>query len=261
MQLDTFQVNAFSSDAFSGNPTAVCPLQNWLPDVILQKIAAQNCLSETAYCVRNKDGYELRWFTPAGEVDLCGHATFAAAWVLFEQLGESTQVLCFATRSGELRVRYQAGYLSMDFPTSPPCLVTAPPGLLYALGLRKADAVYRTHDYLVVVEDETAVAKLDPDFAALAHFDARGVAITAPGRDFDFVSRWFGPRIGVNEDPVTVSAHTSLALYWAKRLGKKNLRAEQGGARKGQVHCEVIGAGSVIISGHATLYLRGTITF
>jgi PhzF family phenazine biosynthesis protein len=252
-------VDAFSSETFGGNPAAVCPLQDWLPDETLQQIAAENNLSETAYFVRNGEVFELRWFTPTVEVDLCGHATLAAAWVLFEQLGESRDVLRFSTRSGELRVSRQGERLAMDFPAKQPEKVTIPPGLLQALGLKQADALYRTDDYLVVVEDEAIVAGLNPDFAALAAFDVRGVAVTAPSADFDFVSRWFGPRVGVNEDPVTGSAHTSLAPYWAGRLRKNCLIAEQGGARKGQLHCEVLHSGRVIISGQGALYLRGTI--
>lgn len=259
MQLDIFQVDAFSSETFGGNPAAVCPLDAWLPDATLQRIAAENNVSETAYWVRNGEVFELRWFTPAVEVDLCGHATLAAAWVLFEQLGECRDTLRFSTRSGELRVRREGGRLAMDFPAKQPEAVALPLGLLQALGLQQAEALYRTDDYLVVVEDESIVAGLAPDFAALAAFEVRGVAVTAPGRHMDFVSRWFGPRVGVNEDPVTGSAHTSLATYWSQRLGKRSLSAEQGGARKGQLHCEVLDNDRVIISGHAALYLRGTI--
>ncbi|KIP98823.1 MULTISPECIES: PhzF family phenazine biosynthesis protein [Pseudomonas] len=259
MQLDIFQVDAFSSEAFGGNPAAVCPLQAWLPDEALQRIAAENNLSETAYFVRSGEVFELRWFTPAVEVDLCGHATLAAAWVLFEQLGESRDTVRFSTRSGELRVRRDSGRLAMDFPAKQPEAAAVPPGLLQALGLERIDALYRTDDYLVVVENEAIVAALNPDFVALTEFDVRGIAVTAPSHRFDFVSRWFGPRVGVNEDPVTGSAHTSLAPYWAGRLGKRRLSAEQGGARKGRLHCEVLDSGRVIISGHGALYLRGTI--
>jgi len=259
MQLDIFQVDAFSSEVFGGNPAAICPLQAWLPDATLQHIAAENNLSETAYVVRNGEVFELRWFTPTVEVDLCGHATLAAAWVLFEQLGESRDILRFSTRSGELRVRRENGCLAMDFPAKQPEAVAVPPGLLQALGLEQIDALYRTDDYVVVVEDEAIIAGLNPDFAALAAFDVRGVAVTAPSRHFDLVSRWFGPRVGVNEDPVTGSAHTSLAPYWAKRWGKRSLSAEQGGARKGQLHCEVLDNDRVIISGYGSLYLRGTL--
>jgi PhzF family phenazine biosynthesis protein len=258
-QLDIYQVDAFTAAPFGGNPAAVVPLQAWLPDETLQRIAEENNLSETAYFVRKGDVYELRWFTPAVEVDLCGHATLASAWVLFEQLGATDDVLRFATRSGELQVRLAGDRLAMDFPAKRPEAQEIPPGLLQALGLPGAQAFYKTDDYLVVIDDETRIDALKPDFAALAAFETRGVAVTAPSVQFDFVTRWFGPRVGVNEDPVTGSAHTSLAPYWAQRLGKRSLSAQQGGARKGQLHCEVLDNGRVIISGQAALYLRGSI--
>ncbi|CAB3683789.1 PhzF family phenazine biosynthesis protein [Achromobacter sp. K91] len=258
-QLDIYQVDAFTAAPFGGNPAAVVPLQAWLPDETLQRIAEENNLSETAYFVRKGDVYELRWFTPAVEVDLCGHATLASAWVLFEQLGATEDVLRFATRSGELQVRRASDRLAMDFPAKRPEAQEIPPGLLQALGLPGAQAFYKTDDYLVVIDDETRIDALKPDFAALAAFETRGVAVTAPSAQFDFVTRWFGPRVGVNEDPVTGSAHTSLAPYWAQRLGKRSLSAQQGGARKGQLQCEVLDNGRVIISGQAALYLRGSI--
>lgn len=260
MQLEIFQVDAFSAQPFGGNPAAVIPLENWLPDELLQRIAEENNLSETAYLVKNQAGYDLRWFTPTVEVDLCGHATLAAAWVLFEQLGGQAEVLRFDTRSGELRVSRGAdGLLAMDFPAKQPVAVETPSGLLEALGLSRARGVYRTDDYLVVIDDASLIETLAPDFVALAGFDVRGIAVTAPGRGYDFVTRWFGPRVGVNEDPVTGSAHTSLAPYWAERLDQSSLNCEQGGARKGQLHCQVPGNGRVIISGKGALYLRGTV--
>ncbi|WP_060483548.1 PhzF family phenazine biosynthesis protein [Pseudomonas sp. NBRC 111119] len=260
MQLEIFQVDAFSAEPFGGNPAAVIPLEHWLPDQVLQRIAEENNLSETAYFVRNGEGFDLRWFTPAVEVDLCGHATLASAYVLFEQLGEPAQVLRFNTRSGELRVtRGDDGLLAMDFPAKQPAAAEMPAGLLEALGLHQALALYRSDDYVVVIEDPLLLDALQPDFAALSRYDVRGIAVTAAGRGFDFVTRWFGPRVGVNEDPVTGSAHTSLAPIWAERLGKQRLACEQGGARKGQLHCEVPGNGRVIISGRAALYLRGTV--
>lgn len=261
MQIRIFQVDAFAEKAFGGNPAAVCPLEEWLPVETLQQIAAENNLSETAFFVRRDEGRcELRWFTPAVEVDLCGHATLAAAWVLFNELGESSDVLRFSTRSGELRVRRDGSRLAMDFPLVEPEPVAIPDGLSKALGLdAPVRAVYKAVDYFVVVDDEDVIERLQPDFAALANFAVRGVAVTARGKQFDFVSRWFGPRVGVNEDPVTGSAHTSLAPLWAMQLGKPSLSAQQGGARKGQLHCEVLDSGRVIISGSAALYLSGTI--
>ncbi|MFF7107097.1 PhzF family phenazine biosynthesis protein [Pseudomonas sichuanensis] len=260
MQLEIFQVDAFSAVPFGGNPAAVIPLEQWLPDDLLQRIAEENNLSETAYFVRNGEVFDLRWFTPTVEVDLCGHATLAAAWVLFEQLGERAEVLRFNTRSGELRVSRGAdGRLAMDFPVKQPVAVDVPEGLLEALGLCGARAVYRSDDYVVMIDDASLLDALKPDFVALSAFDVRGIAVTAPGRGFDFVTRWFGPRVGVNEDPVTGSAHTSLAPLWAQRLGKQMLRCEQGGARKGQLSCEVSGNGRVIILGHAALFLQGVL--
>jgi PhzF family phenazine biosynthesis protein len=259
MQLEIFQVDAFSAEPFGGNPAAVTALESWLPDDVLQRIAEENNLSETAYFVRNGETFDLRWFTPAVEVELCGHATLASAYVLFEQLGEQAEVLRFNTRSGELRVSRGAdGLLAMDFPAKQPLAVEAPAGLLKALGLSGASAVYQSDDYVVMIDDASLLDPLQPDFVALSAFDVRGIAVTAPGRGYDFVTRWFGPRVGVNEDPVTGSAHTSLAPLWAQRLGKRTLTCEQGGARKGQLHCEVPGNGRVIISGRAALYLRGT---
>ena len=257
MKLDIYQVDAFSDKPFGGNPAAVCPLDEWLPDDHLQAIAAENNLSETAFFVRTGDVYELRWFTPEVEVDLCGHATLAAAWVLINELPDAPQVLRFATRSGELRVTQTADGLAMDFPAKEPVQCLPPEGLLEGLGIETAE-VFVTDDYIVVVDNEAVVAGLTPDFSALHKLPKRGVAVTARSERFDFISRWFGPNVGVNEDPVTGSAHTSLAPLWAKRLGKQLLTAEQGGKRKGQLTCALQGD-RVIISGKAALYMKGTI--
>ncbi|WP_242171220.1 MULTISPECIES: PhzF family phenazine biosynthesis protein [unclassified Pseudomonas] len=257
MKLDIYQVDAFSQQPFGGNPAAVCPLTEWLPDAQLQNIAAENNLSETAYFVPRGDFYELRWFTPEVEVDLCGHATLAAAWVLIHQLADAPEVLRFATRSGELRVTRNGDELAMDFPAKQPQPCEPPSGLLIALGIEHAE-VFAADDYIVLVDDEAQIAALTPDFARLKGLPKRGIAVTAKSTRFDFVSRWFGPNVGVNEDPVTGSAHTSLAPFWAERLGKSLLTAEQGGKRRGQLRCELKGD-RVIISGHAVLYLQGVI--
>ncbi|WP_426128007.1 PhzF family phenazine biosynthesis protein [Pseudomonas sp. DWP1b1] len=257
MKLDIYQVDAFSQSVFGGNPAAVCPLTEWLSDEQLQNIAAENNLSETAYFVPRDGFYELRWFTPEVEVDLCGHATLAAAWVLIHQLPDAPEVLRFATRSGELRVTRNGEELAMDFPAKQPQRCEPPDGMLSALGIEQAE-VFSTDDYIVLLEDEAQVAALKPDFARLKGLPKRGIAVTAKSARFDFVSRWFGPNVGVNEDPVTGSAHTSLAPFWAERLGKSQLTAEQGGTRRGQLRCELKGD-RVIISGHAVLYLQGTI--
>lgn len=259
LKLKLLQIDAFAERVFAGNPAAVCALERWLPDETLQAIAAENHLSETAYYLRRGDDeFDLRWFTPAVEVDLCGHATLAAAFAIFRERPDA-ELLRFRTRSGELRVRRSEHGLSMDFPLTRPRPIPAPDGLLAALGVTRAQ-VLDADDYIVVVEDEAQVEALAPDLHALRGFERRGVAVTAPGRDFDFVSRWFGPRVGVDEDPVTGSAHTWLAPYWAQRLGKTVLRARQGGARRGTLVCEVLGE-RVVLSGNAVLYLSGEIEF
>jgi PhzF family phenazine biosynthesis protein len=257
VKLDIYQVDAFSQHAFGGNPAAVCPLTEWLPDEQLQHIAAENNLSETAYFVPRDGFYELRWFTPQVEVDLCGHATLATAWVLIHALADAPQMLRFATRSGELRVTRKGDELAMDFPARQPQRCEPPAGMLSALGIESAD-VFSTDDYIVLVDDEAQVAALTPDFSRLKGLPKRGIAVTAKSTRFDFISRWFGPNVGIDEDPVTGSAHTSLAPFWAERLGKSHLTAEQGGQRKGQLHCELQGD-RVIISGKAVLYMQGTI--
>jgi len=257
VQLTMFQVDAFSATTLSGNPAAVCPLTEWLPDEKLQAIAAENNVAETAYFVPNGENYQLRWFTPQVEVDLCGHATLAASWVLFHELSTKTEMLRFETRGGELRVRRDGNKLAMDFPGTVPQPCTPPPGLLPALGIQKA-TVLEARDYVVVVESEAEVAALSPDFMALKAVTKFGVSVTAKGHNFDFVSRWFGPRVGVDEDITTGAAHAWLAPYWADQLGKSLLTAEQGGVRKGQVTCEVKGE-RVILSGYAATYLKGVV--
>ena len=259
MQLEIFQVDAFSTEPFGGNPAAVIPLDSWLPDDVLQRIAEENNLSETAYFVRKGETFDLRWFTPTVEVDLCGHATLASAYVLFEQLGEQAQVLRFNTRSGELRVsRSTDGLLAMDFPAKQPVAVDTPAGLLQALGLSQAKAVYRSDDYVVVIDDAMLLETLKPDFVALSAFDVRGIAVTAAGRGFDFVTRWFGPRVGVNEDPVTGSAHCNIIPYWSERLGKDELVCRQASPRGGTLVCVNKGQ-RVWMSGKCVLYLEGSI--
>jgi PhzF family phenazine biosynthesis protein len=257
MELKLFQVDAFSASTLSGNPAAVCPLDEWLPDEKLQAIAAENNVAETAYFVGSGDTYHLRWFTPEVEVDLCGHATLAASWVLFNELSAKAETLCFNTRGGELRVSRRVKRLAMDFPATVPHPCEPPSGLLPALGIKTAE-VLEARDYIVVVKHEAEVAGLCPNFAALKEVTRFGVSVTAKGTNFDFVSRWFGPRIGVNEDITTGAAHTWLAPYWAERLGKQILTAEQGGRRKGQLTCEVLGE-RVMLIGAASTYLKGLI--
>lgn len=264
MTLPIFQVDAFADRVFAGNPAAVCPLSEWLPDGQMQAIAAENNLAETAFFVPRADApgeYELRWFTPAVEVALCGHATLATAHVLFLHLGATAEVLTFHSRSGPLRVSRRApdGRLTLDFPAQPPQpLHQHPDGLLD--GLRATPLhILAGPDLLAVFDTEAEVRALRPSQLHLAKVEYRGVIATAPGSgEVDFVSRWFGPRVGVPEDPVTGSAHTQLVPYWAARLGKTELRARQVSARGGELWCELQGE-RVLISGYAVTYMRGEI--
>lgn len=258
MKLPFFQVDAFTNRVFGGNPAGVCPLDAWLDYDVMQAIAAENNLAETAFFVAGPDRYHLRWFTPTTEVDLCGHATLASAWVLFEKLGIQGDEVSFDTRSGVLVVRKEADRLSMNFPARPGVPAEAPAELLAGLGgLRPAEAL-KARDYMVVAESEEAVRALQPDFAALARVDAWATIVTAPGKKVDFVSRFFAPAHGVPEDPVTGSSHCTLVPYWAKRLGKTRLTAHQVSARGGELFCEDLGT-RVSIAGRAALYLEGSI--
>lgn len=238
MKLKMFQVDAFTDHVFGGNPAAVCPLEAWLDDYLLQAIAEENNLSETAFFVATGDAFELRWFTPAEEVDLCGHATLAAAHVLFTHLAYADPEVVFHTRSGPLIVkRVEQGY-SMDFPATRPVPIEAPQKLIEGLGKRPKE-VLEAFDYVAVFESEGDVESLKPDFLKLHELGLRGVIVTAPGDQVDFVSRCFFPKLRVNEDPVTGSAHCELAPYWAKHLEKNQLSAAQLSKRGGRVECEV----------------------
>jgi PhzF family phenazine biosynthesis protein len=259
MKLSIFQVDAFASAVFSGNPAAVCPLETWLPDAVMQAIAAENNLSETAFFVRSGDRLQLRWFTPATEVDLCGHATLAAAHVLFEELGEPGDILRFDSKSGELLVRRCGELLALDFPARPPISVTVHAGLAEALGGSPVE-ITAARDYLVRYRSADEVLGLTPDLEALKQIDRFAVIATAPGTgyDCDFVSRFFAPAKGVPEDPVTGSAHCTLIPYWAAELGKTTLIAKQLSKRRGELFCELHGD-RVQIAGRAALYLKGSI--
>lgn len=258
MRLKLFQVDAFTSRVFGGNPAAVVPLDSWLPDETLQGIALENNLSETAFFVKEPSGWRLRWFTPTQEVDLCGHATLAAAHVLFQHLAPGMEQVEFASRSGPLGVAREDDWLVMDFPSRPPRSFAPPPALAEALGAAPRE-VLASRDWVAVFDSEEQVRALRPDMARLAALDVFAVTPTAPGKDVDFVSRFFAPRAGVPEDPVTGSAHCSLVPYWAKRLGKTRLMARQVSARGGELRCEEKGA-RVLIAGRAVLYLEGIIT-
>jgi PhzF family phenazine biosynthesis protein len=262
VEIPIFQVDAFSGDVFSGNPAAICPLDNWLPDETLQAIAAENNLAETAYFVRNGGGFQLRWFTPTCEVDLCGHATLASAYVLFRELKEPGEVVRFDTKSGELQVRRNGDLLAMNFPSRPPQPVEPHPKLAAGMGGAPTDVtpieILAARDYLVRYESEADVRRLAPDMEALANLDRFAVIATAPGVDCDFVSRFFAPAQGIPEDPATGSSHCTLVPYWAKQLGKTNLHARQISRRGGELMCELLGD-RVEIAGRAALFLRGRI--
>ncbi len=259
MRVKQYQIDAFATRAFEGNPAAVCPLEAWLEDGLLQAIAEENNLSETAFFVPSAKGYRLRWFTPVKEVDLCGHATLATAHVIFEVLGYSKPVITFETRSGDLFVARKGKHLEMDFPSSPPTPCDPPEALSKGLGRRPVE-VWAAEDYLAVFDSEAAVRAIAPDQALLGQLDLRGVIITAPGTDVDFVSRFFAPKFGIAEDPVTGSAHCQLAPYWADRLGKNVLSARQVSKRGGDMGCEVR-SDRVLISGRAVTVMEAEITF
>ncbi len=260
MKIPFYQVDAFTAEIFSGNPAAVCLLEDWLEDTKLQAIAEENNLSETAFLVPNANGFDLRWFTPAVEVALCGHATLASAYVLFNCLDWSEPSIHFQTRkSGELIVTRKEGMLEMDFPARLPSPRAIPDGLVQALGIQPQAVLGSQEDLLVILENIDAVRKLSPDFSRLVKVDCRGVIVTAAGVDCDFVSRFFAPRVGVAEDPVTGSAHCVLVPYWADRLSRQTLHARQISKRGGELFCKNRGA-RVLLAGMAALYLEGNIT-
>ena len=257
MKIPLYQIDAFSSRVFAGNPAAVCPLPSWLPDTTLQSIAAENNLAETAYIVGGHGQYEIRWFTPAIEIDLCGHATLASGFVVMSVLEPGCNEVLFSSKSGPLRVTREGETYTLDFPSRDPVRREAPPGLADALGSRPVE-VWSSRDVMAVFDSEESVRALRPDMARLAQLDAFAVIATAPGRECDFVSRFFAPKAGIPEDPVTGSAHSTLTPFWAKRLGKSRLRARQVSARGGELTCEQRGD-RVLIGGHVAKYLEGTI--
>lgn len=252
-----YQIDAFAKAVFGGNPAAVCPLEHWLSDALLQAIASENNLSETAFFVAAGDKFELRWFTPAAEVDLCGHATLASAFVLFEILRYTQPVITFSTRSGDLLVKRRGQELAMDFPVRLPQPCVAPSALIEGLGVQPLTTL-TADDYIAVLADEQQVQELRPDVGVLAKLDLRGVGVTAPGREVDFVSRFFAPRHGIPEDPVTGSLHCALAPYWGARLGKQVLTARQLSKRGGSLRCELAG-GRVVLYGHAVKFMTAQI--
>ncbi len=258
MNIPIYQVDAFSSDVFSGNPAAVCPLPLWLDVRTMQLIARENNLSETAFFVIEKDHYRIRWFTPVEEVDLCGHATLACAFIIFTELDQKISKVLFDSRSGPLLVERKGDMLCLDFPSQPPVQCNPPPELIKGLGIRPVE-VLKSADYFAVYDSEEDILALSPGMDLLKRVDLRGVIVTAPGSCSDFVSRFFAPRLGIDEDPVTGSAHCALIPYWSKRLGKKDLHALQVSARGGELFLRDMGE-RVIISGRAVKYMQGIIT-
>ena len=259
MRTHIFQVDAFTTRRFSGNPAAVIPMDRFLADSVLQAIAQENNLSETAFLVRENGDYRLRWFTPLAEVPLCGHATLASAAVVMERLEPARNEVVFHTRSGPLTVkRAEAGYV-MDFPSKPPERVAVPPGFADALGVVPSEVFANDFNYMAVLHSAEAVRELAPDLAAIARLDRPGICVTAPGDDgYDFVSRYFVPAKGVPEDPVTGSTHCMLTPYWADRLGKTELRAFQASRRGGEIACRLVGD-RVELQGSCVFYLEGEV--
>ena len=257
-----YQVDAFTDELFAGNPAGVCPLQIWLPEATMQNIAMENNLSETAFVVRKGDHYELRWFTPNSEVDLCGHATLATAFVLRECLGDSSDTLRFQSASGELKVHYTGGKYWMNFPVWKSKPRNLPPALEESLKGKAVDC-FEANDFHIVLQDECAVRDYQPDFEMLSSKippTSRGVVISAPGDSSDIVSRAFFPNLNVSEDPVTGSTHCALTPYWAEKLSKDVLTARQLSERGGNLDCRVEGE-RVVIGGAARRYLTGEITY
>ncbi len=258
MKIPIFQIDAFSRELFHGNPAAVCPLPEWLPDEVMQQIAMENNLAETAFFVREQERYQIRWFTPAVEVDLCGHATLAAGFVIFHFDHYPHPVIEFSSRSGILKVARNGDLLTLNFPSDAAKKIPAPRELILAIGLIPQECYQGKSDYMLVYGTPKEIEDIKPDMERLEAVPARGVIVTAPGREVDFVSRFFAPQSGVPEDPVTGSAHTTLTPYWAARLGKQELTAMQLSRRRGWVSCRLAGD-RVEISGHACAYLTGQI--
>lgn len=259
MELKLYQVDAFTQKLFSGNAAAVCPLESWLPDEVMQNIAMENNLAETAFYVKGKNGYEIRWFTPVLEVDLCGHATLAAAHVLFKHEGFSGEKISFHSRSGVLHVEKNGDKLTLDFPKDEVDEIPLTGALTEGFNIKPVAALKGKTDHVLIFKSEEDIRNLEPEFRTIAKLHGRGVIVTAKGDAVDFVSRFFAPQAGIDEDPVTGSAHTTLTPYWAKMLGKTAMHALQLSKRRGELWCE-LAQNRVLISGYARTYLVGEIT-
>jgi len=257
MEFTLYQIDAFANNVFEGNPAAVSSLDEWLDDEIMQSVAAENNLSETAFFVKLDGRFHIRWFTPKGEVDLCGHATLAAAFVLFNILEYKEDNIEFDSRSGVLTVIKNGDWIIMDFPSQPPVACDTP---IHILNAFKASVItcLKSEDYIVVLDSETDVKSVKPDYGELEKLDLRGVIVTSTSSDYDFVARVFAPKYGVLEDPVTGSAYTQLAPYWSSLLGSKKFSVKQISSRGGELFCEVVND-RVLISGKAVEYMEGKI--
>lgn len=257
-----YQVDAFTSTLFKGNPAAVIPLRKWPEETLMQQIAMENNLAETAFIVpsaRKGTDYEIRWFTPVFEINLCGHATLASAWVIFHYLQKTKRKIVFSCKSGKLTVTRKKDRLEMDFPSWKPERITAyPEALLPGLGSPETAGVYLHREYIVELMNEKAVRDCQPDFSLLKKLD-RMVVITAPGDEVDFVSRFFAPTAGIDEDPVTGSAHSQIIPFWSEKLGKKKMTARQLSARGGDLYCEQVNRERVIMGGNCVFYMKGSI--
>jgi len=257
MRLPIFQIDAFTDRPFAGNPAAVCPLEAWLPDKVMQAIAAETNLSETAFFVPEGKGFHIRWFTPTREVNLCGHATLASAWCLFKELGYDKKQIVFQSESGPLTVRRDNGLIVMDFPADPPRACEPPAELVTAFEKTPIECL-RAMDHMMVFADEADVARAEPNLDLIKQLDSRGLIITAPSEKHDFVCRFFAPKIGIDEDPVTGSACTELVPYWAEKTGKKKIHIRQLSKRGGDIYCELAGD-RVLIGGMAVRFMEGSI--
>lgn len=260
MKLTLYQVDAFAEKVFKGNPAAIIPLEDWIDDLLMQQIAMENNLSETAFIVKNDGGYHIRWFTPEYEIDLCGHATLASAYVIKNFLEPHVQEIHFSTqKAGELKTTAKDGVYTLDFPSRMPEACETPGKLLESLGVSTAVEVLRSRDYFVVLPNEEAVHNVEPDYSIMKELDTIGVIVTAKGHEADVVSRCFYPGAGIPEDPVTGSAHCNIVPYWSDKLGKTKLFCRQLSPRGGDLQCELAGD-RVLMSGKCVIYLQGEIT-
>jgi len=257
MKLKIYQIDAFASRVFEGNPAAICPLDEWLDKNIMQKIAMENNLSETAFFVKNDDSYEIRWFTPTVEVNLCGHATLASAHLIFNIVDPDKDSITFNSKSGPLYVKQMNGLISMDFPAEPAHPCETPQAIIDAFGVTPVQ-VLKSVDYIVVFDESNDLRSFKPDLEKLKELDLRGVCITAKDTSYDFVSRFFAPNYGIDEDSVTGSAYTQLMPYWSEKLQNNELRSKQVSSRGGELFC-TLDKDRIKISGRAVTYLSGEI--